>query len=65
MHRLYLQAGDTYKYAENSELRAIALYSDLNYQTPGGLTLAQMQADPHGQVAYGYVARRNSAKDRH
>ncbi|QXV66505.1 TonB-dependent receptor [Mucilaginibacter sp. 21P] len=46
MHRLYLQAGDTYKYAENSELRAIALYSDLNYQTPGGLTLAQMQADP-------------------
>lgn len=46
MHRLYLQAGDTYKYAENSELRAAALYSDLNYQTPGGLTLAQMQADP-------------------
>jgi iron complex outermembrane recepter protein len=46
MHRIYLQAGDAYKYAPNSELRAIALYSNLDYQTPGGLTLAQMQADP-------------------
>ncbi|MBL4675649.1 MAG: TonB-dependent receptor [Mucilaginibacter sp.] len=46
MHRVYLQAGDAYKYAPNSELRAIALYSNLDYQTPGGLNLAQMQADP-------------------
>lgn len=46
MHRIYLQAGDAYRYAPNSELRAIALYSNLDYQTPGGLTFAQMQADP-------------------
>ena len=46
MHRSYLQAGDAFQYAKNSELRATALYSDLDYQTPGGLTLAQAQADP-------------------
>ncbi|AMR31341.1 TonB-dependent receptor [Mucilaginibacter sp. PAMC 26640] len=46
MHRVYLQAGDAYQYAKHSELRATALYSDLDYQTPGGLTLAQTQADP-------------------
>ncbi|MCO5935748.1 TonB-dependent receptor [Mucilaginibacter sp. RB4R14] len=46
MHRTYLQAGDAYQYAPQSELRATVLYSDLDYQTPGGLNLAQMQADP-------------------
>jgi iron complex outermembrane receptor protein len=46
MHRNYLQAGDTYQYAQKSELRALVMYSDLDYQTPGGLTLEQMQADP-------------------
>ncbi|MFD0794777.1 TonB-dependent receptor [Mucilaginibacter litoreus] len=46
MHRTYIQAGDAWQYGRNSELRAIALYSDLDYQTPGGLTLAQMQANP-------------------
>jgi iron complex outermembrane receptor protein len=46
MHRTYLQAGDAYKYGQQSELRAIVLYSDLDYQTPGGLNLAQMQANP-------------------
>ena len=46
MHRTYLQAGDAYQYAPKSELRATILYSDLDYQTPGGLNLAQMQADP-------------------
>ncbi|MGY4538414.1 iron complex outermembrane receptor protein [Mucilaginibacter sp. UYNi724] len=46
MHRTYLQAGDAYQYAPQSELRATILYSDLDYQTPGGLNLAQMQADP-------------------
>jgi len=46
MHRTYLQAGDAYQYAPNSELRATALYSDLDYQTPGGLNLAQMTANP-------------------
>jgi len=46
MHRTYLQAGDAYRYAPKSELRATILYSDLDYQTPGGLNLAQMQANP-------------------
>jgi iron complex outermembrane receptor protein len=46
MHRNYLQAGDAYRYAPNSELRAVVLYSDLDYQTPGGLNLTQMQANP-------------------
>jgi iron complex outermembrane receptor protein len=46
MHRNYLQAGDAYQYGQKSELRALVMYSDLDYQTPGGLNLAQMQADP-------------------
>lgn len=46
MHRNYLQAGDAWQYAANSELRAMALYSNLDYQTPGGLNLAQMMANP-------------------
>jgi iron complex outermembrane receptor protein len=46
MHRNYIQAGDAYQYGHNSELRALVMYADLDYQTPGGLTLAQMQADP-------------------
>lgn len=46
MHRNYIQVGDSYQYGQQSELRAIALYSDLDYQTPGGLNIAQLQADP-------------------
>ncbi|MBB5396594.1 TonB-dependent receptor [Mucilaginibacter sp. AK015] len=46
MHRTYLQAGDAYRYGQQSELRALLMFADLDYQTPGGLTLAQMQADP-------------------
>lgn len=46
MHRLYMQASDAYRYAGNSELKATALYADLDYQTPGGLTYNQMLADP-------------------
>jgi iron complex outermembrane receptor protein len=46
MHRTYLQAGDAYQYAQNSELRALVMYADLDYQTPGGLKLEQMLADP-------------------
>ena len=46
MQRNYIQAADKYKYAENDELRAMAFYSDLSYETPGGLTLSQYEADP-------------------
>ena len=36
---------DHFKYSEKGELKAILLFSDLDYETPGGLTLAQMEAD--------------------
>lgn len=46
MHRNYLQIEDRLKYNGNSQLKFLGFYSDLYYQTPGGLTLAQFQADP-------------------
>lgn len=46
MQRSYLQLTDQLNYGQDNKLRAIAFYSDMNYQTPGGLTLAQFNADP-------------------
>jgi iron complex outermembrane receptor protein len=46
MHKNYLQVEDRLKYGENNQLKFLGFYSNLYYQTPGGLTLAQMQADP-------------------
>lgn len=34
---------DNFQYSENGLLKAMILYADLDYQTPGGLTLEQMQ----------------------
>lgn len=36
---------DHFQYSEKASLRAMLLYTDLQYQTPGGLTLEQMQAN--------------------
>lgn len=36
---------DHFKYSEKGLLKAMLMYSDLDYQTPGGLTLEQMTAD--------------------
>jgi iron complex outermembrane receptor protein len=36
---------DHFKYSENGLLKAMLLYAELDYQTPGGLTLEQMEAD--------------------
>lgn len=36
---------DHLKYSETGMLKAMLMYSDLDYQTPGGLTLEQMYAD--------------------
>lgn len=36
---------DRFKYSEKGMLNAMLMYSDLDYQTPGGLTLEQMNAD--------------------
>jgi len=36
---------DNFQYSAKGLLKAMLLYTDLDYQTPGGLTLEQMQAD--------------------
>ena len=36
---------DHFQYAENANLKAMVLLSDLSYETPGGLTLEQMQSN--------------------
>ncbi|CAH0286116.1 TonB-dependent receptor [Chryseobacterium sp. Bi04] len=41
--QVYLK--DNFTYSENASLHTMLLYSDLEYQTPGGLTLEQMQSD--------------------
>jgi iron complex outermembrane receptor protein len=46
MNRNYFQAVDRYTYGTNNQLKALGFYSDLNYLTPGGLTLTQFEADP-------------------
>ncbi|WP_246001401.1 TonB-dependent receptor [Mucilaginibacter gracilis] len=46
MQRKYFQLINQLNYAGSHQLRAIAFYSDMNYQTPGGLTLAQFQTNP-------------------
>ncbi len=46
MRRVYLQAGDEWNYNKRNSLSALLFYSDLYYQTPGGLTLTQYNADP-------------------
>lgn len=46
MSRHYGQAMYRWNYSKASQLRVLALYSDLNYKTPGGLTVAQYAANP-------------------
>jgi len=46
MQRNYLQTVNQWKYGYDNRLKAIGFFTDLDYQTPGGLTLAQQQADP-------------------
>jgi iron complex outermembrane recepter protein len=46
LRRSFGSANYQWKYSGNSQLRSMLLYSDLNYQTPGGLTATQMQANP-------------------
>lgn len=46
MSRHFIQAVNRWTYNKNDELRALAFYSDLNYETPGGLTLTQYQTMP-------------------
>jgi iron complex outermembrane receptor protein len=46
MDRHYIQTIDKWAISQNDRLKALAFYSDLDYETPGGLTLTQMQANP-------------------
>lgn len=45
LQRDYLQAGIEWKYHARAQLKFLVLYSGLDYQTPGGLTAQQFDAD--------------------
>lgn len=46
MYRHYFQASDKITYGGVNSLKILGFYSDLKYETPGGLTLAQLAIDP-------------------
>jgi len=46
MDRKYVQLFQKLDYSPNASLKALIFYSDLHYNTPGGLTAAQFEADP-------------------
>ncbi|CAM4157485.1 iron complex outermembrane recepter protein [Pedobacter westerhofensis] len=46
MERKYIQVNQKWEYAKNASLQALAFYSDLFYELPGGLNAAQFAANP-------------------
>ena len=46
MERKYFQTNHRWNYSNRGNLKLYAFYSDLKYETPGGLTLAQFERDP-------------------
>lgn len=46
MKRSYTQTAQRWEYKPGYALKLLAFYSDLSYRTPGGLTLAQSEANP-------------------
>ncbi|MFT3680153.1 MAG: TonB-dependent receptor [Ferruginibacter sp.] len=46
LKKIYMQVNHQWQYNSKAEIRLFAFYSDLFYQTPGGLTLAQFETDP-------------------
>jgi len=44
--RNYIQMVNRWTLSTKDELRVLGFYSDLGYETPGGLTLSQYEADP-------------------
>jgi iron complex outermembrane receptor protein len=46
LRRHYLQASEQWNYRPGHSLKFLALYADLQYQTPGGLTQAQFEENP-------------------
>jgi len=45
LNRKTIQLNYNWQYAKHSELKFTGFYADLGYQTPGGLTAAQMESD--------------------
>lgn len=46
LDRKYFQTTQQWNYNPSGTLKAFAFYSDLAYETPGGLTAAQLELDP-------------------
>ncbi|WP_316787011.1 TonB-dependent receptor [Pedobacter frigiditerrae] len=46
LKRRYIQTSHLWDYSLKGKLKAFVFYSDLDYQTPGGLTAAQLTANP-------------------
>jgi iron complex outermembrane receptor protein len=46
MQRHYIQGVNSWTYNQKDQVRLLGFYSDLSYETPGGLTLSQYQTDP-------------------
>ncbi len=46
LNKKTFQTAHRWKYSTHNEIRLFALYSDLGYRTPGGLTDVQMQENP-------------------
>jgi len=46
LKRKFIQAANNWTYSPNGQLKALIFYSDLGYQTPGGLTLTQFLQKP-------------------
>lgn len=46
MKRNFFQTTQRWFYSPNNEIRFVGFYSDLRYQTPGGLTFTQFQENP-------------------
>jgi iron complex outermembrane receptor protein len=46
LKRSYTQTIQQWQYKPGNQLKLLAFYSDLNYRTPGGLTLEQQDANP-------------------
>lgn len=63
MNRTAFQTVQRWNYHAANELRLIALYSDLYYRTPGGLTAAQFAEDP--RLARPATATTPGAADQH
>src|SRR3546814_18651514 len=51
MRRHYLQAVHRWNYRPSSQLKVLALYADMDYETPGGLNREQYEADPIGRAS--------------